>query len=225
MNLNFHSDSQTSWRYHAQQQVKPILEQIMQLPFIRALADGSLTQEQFFFYLQQDVLYLHHYSQIMQMIADRCPLSTDAEQFRRFSTETIKAEQCLQQDLLQNQITIHQQTPSCLLYSAYLYQQLATQPLPVAIASTLACFYVYQQVGEQLLARTDIHVNPYHRWIEAYNCPEYRLDGEIAMSIADRLATQSSAEISQAMLNAFLTAAKMEWQLWHSCWHMDSWAL
>ena len=44
------------WSYSARKLVDPILEQIMQLPFIRALGDGSLPQENFIFYLQQDVL-------------------------------------------------------------------------------------------------------------------------------------------------------------------------
>ena len=94
----------------------------MQLPFIRALGDGSLPQEKFIFYLQQDVLYLQHYSQIMNLIAAKCPSDYDAQQFRRFSTETIKAEQSLQQDLLQHKEMVTQQTPSCLFYTAFLYQ-------------------------------------------------------------------------------------------------------
>jgi thiaminase (transcriptional activator TenA) len=225
MDSKFLSFPSSAWSHEAQQQVKPILAQIRQLPFIKALGDGSLAPDKFRFYLQQDVLYLRHYSRIMRMIADRCTLASDAEQFRRFSSETIKAEQYMQQNLLQNNLTAAQQIPSCLLYTAFLYQQLITEPLPVAIASTLACFYIYQQVGEHLLARADIHSNPYLRWIETYNYPEYCRDGAIAMNIADRLAISNSTKIRTSMLHSFLIAAKLEKQLWHNCWQMSSWPL
>jgi len=225
MNTDILAVNPNWWSYSARKLVDPILEQIMQLPFILALGDGSLPQEKFIFYLQQDVLYLQHYSQIMNLIAAKCPSDYDAQQFRRFSTETIKAEQSLQQDLLQHKEIVTQQAPSCLFYTAFLYQQLATKPLPVIIASILPCFYIYQQVGKQLLSHKNIHTNPYLRWIEAYNCPEYCRDCEIAIAIADRMATENGTAIAHSMLQGFLTAARLEWQLWNGCWQMTNWPI
>ena len=173
----------------------------MQLPFIRALGDGSLPQENFIFYLQQDVLYLQHYSQIMNLIVAK---------------------------LLQHKEIVTQQAPSFLFYTAFLYQQLATKPLPVIIASILPCFYIYQQVGKQLLSHKNIHTNPYLRWIEAYNCPEYCRDCEIAIAIADRIVINKKdliTAIVHSMLQGFLTAARLEWQLWDGCWQMTDWPI
>ena len=46
------------WSDSAWEAARPVYEKILEHPFVRALADGTLSAERFRFYLRQDALYL-----------------------------------------------------------------------------------------------------------------------------------------------------------------------
>ena len=51
----------------------PILEAILEHPYLNELASGTLPREIFRFYVQQDWLYLQEFTRTAAMTAARCP--------------------------------------------------------------------------------------------------------------------------------------------------------
>ena len=65
----------SSWSHTAWQTALPVYEAILQLPFVRELADGTLSRERFNRYIGQDSLYINQYCKILAHIASRSPTS------------------------------------------------------------------------------------------------------------------------------------------------------
>ena len=65
------------------QSVAGIYEAILAHPFLAGLADGSLPEETFAFYVVQDGLYLKQYGHTLAAIASRAPDASDTEMFAR----------------------------------------------------------------------------------------------------------------------------------------------
>ena len=61
------------WSGEAWKAAEPIYEKILELPFVKGLADGTLDPERFRFYLRQDVLYIRRYARRLLMLAARLP--------------------------------------------------------------------------------------------------------------------------------------------------------
>ena len=212
------------WSEKAQQQVVPLYEAIISHPFLTQLANGQLSSERFNFYLVQDGLYLAHYRKIMTMIAAKCDDIAMQTQFLHYALSTIAAEQELHTHYLQKPIDA-EATPSCELYTAYLYQQICTQPLPVIIASILPCFWLYFRISDDLSQSMISEDNPYQTWIVSYQSAEYHHALTSLLAITNQLAEQSSPEIQIRMLQAFEHSTKLEWLFWQSAWKLESWAI
>lgn len=214
------------WSQQAIAAIQPIYTQIMIHPFIQQLADGSLNAAQFRHYIEQDALYLAQYRKIMAAIAARCDDLVHQNCFLHFAVATIEAEQALHQTFLgQQDLTQLSASPSNLLYTGYLYQQLNTQPLAVCIASILPCFYLYQQVGQALQTQSIDDAHPYAQWINTYASATFEQDVKTVLTIADELAKASTEAICAQMTEVFIQASKMEWLFWDSAWREETWLI
>ena len=68
------------------QNVAPIYQQIIHHPFNMELAEGTLEEKRFLFYMEQDAYYLIHFSRALALIAGRAvSLKTIHRIFKLFS--------------------------------------------------------------------------------------------------------------------------------------------
>ena len=82
------------------QSVAGIYEAILAHPFLAGLADGSLPEETFAFYVVQDGLYLKQYGHTLAAIASRALDASDTEMFARHFIGVVAVEQQLHDSLL-----------------------------------------------------------------------------------------------------------------------------
>ena len=101
----------------------------------------------------------------------------------------------------------------------------ATAPVEVEAAAVLPCFWVYQQVGRQIIARQQGSGNPYAQWIETYADPSFTEATSQAIGICDALAEKTGPETRRRMTDIFLRCTKMEWLFWDSAWYLESWKI
>ncbi len=76
-------------------EIEPIYDTILELPFIRELTAGTLSEEIFLFYLKQDTLYLADYSRALSLAGIRSDSNDQARQFLNFATNAIDVERKL----------------------------------------------------------------------------------------------------------------------------------
>ncbi len=195
-----------------------IYEAITQLPFITQMADGTLEPEKFRFYITQDNLYIDVYSRVLAHLASRLEGMDQLESFLQFASDGVAVERTLHASFSPDASA--PMSAACLFYTSLLRAQ-ATQPVEVEAAAILPCFWVYQKVGEHLLATARLEGNPYREWIETYGDPSFDVSTRRAIEICDTLAAAASDKVRAAMTQAFVDCTRQEWYFWHSAYRMQ----
>ena len=211
------------WSEEAWKKAEPIYEAILDLPFVKELAEGTLSRERFLFYIKQDSIYIENYGRILAHIASRLPEKDQMEDFLRFSANGIIVEKALHESYLNGTTGETTPTPTCLLYNSYESAQ-ALGPVEIEAAAILPCFWVYQRVGEEILGKYKPG-NPYAHWIETYADEDFARSNKRAIEICDRLADNTTPEIRNRMTEAFVTCTRMEWMFWDSAYNMEQWKI
>ena len=210
------------WSEEAWNAAAEIYDRILELPFVKELAAGTLSRERFQFYIGQDSMYIDNYSRVLAHVGSRMPRKEWMEDFLRFASDGIAVEKALHEFYLTGHDTGSlRPSPTCLLYNSYEAAK-AMEPVEVEAASILPCFWVYQRVGESIM-RECAEGNPYARWIETYGDEGFAESTRRAIEICDGLAEGASPEVRAQMTEAFVMSTRMEWMFWDSAYRMEQW--
>lgn len=88
------------WSDEAWAAAAPVYEQIINQPFVRGLADGSLSRQRFMHYIAQDSLYIGEYFRVLSHIASRLRDSSHAADFVGFAADGVAVEKALHESYL-----------------------------------------------------------------------------------------------------------------------------
>lgn len=213
--------SQTAWNT-----AEPIYNKILRLPFIKELINGTLSKERFTFYIQQDALYLADYGRILAAIGSKLDKPEHIEAFLHFAGDSVAVEKALHESFLKEINTVQPEaSPSCLLYTSYLYRQLADKPVEVILAAVLPCFWIYKEVGDYILEHQNKENNPYQNWIDTYGGEDFEKSVKLAISICDEIADKGTEEQRQAMTKVYVMCSRFEWMFWNSAYKMEKWLI
>lgn len=204
--------SETAWEASAE-----IFEAIKKLPFLSELADGTLSAERFKFYISQDKLYLDVYARVLAHIASRVPDAADLETFLAFASDGVAVEKALHAEF--DADTSAGMSSACLFYTSLL-KSFASEDVAVEAAAVLPCFWIYQKVGEYILASAKLDGNPYRDWILTYSDPSFEESTRKAIDICDRLAETSTEAVRGRMRQAFVDCSRLEWLFWDSAYKL-----
>lgn len=213
------------WTEKAWDAVQPLFHKTIQLPFIQELMNGTLDRKKFLFYIEQDSIYLASYGKLLTGIATQLKDPLHRKEFIAFAGENMEQERDLHASFIQHINVDTEPTPACLLYSSFLLQNLAIEPVEVAIAGVMPCFRVYQEVGLYIHKHQSSSNNPYQEWINTYSYGEHIDSVTRAEKICNELAAKATPEIKEAMLKAYITSTKLEYLFWDSAYTMKAWPL
>ncbi len=213
------------WSDWAWEQARPVYDDILDLPFVKELAAGTLSRDRFLFYLRQDSIYLENYTRVLAHIASRLPRTEQTLDFLKFAHDGILVERALHESYLKGQGHDNGAlpTPTTLLYNSY-ERAKGLGPVEVEAACVLPCFWVYKRVGEEIIKKSASD-NPYSRWIETYADQTFAESNRRAIEICDELAEAATPEIRREMTEAFVMATKMEWMFWDSAYRKETWKI
>ncbi len=211
------------WSEEVWKEVEGIYEDILRLPFVKELTDGTLSHERFLFYIKQDAYYIENYSKVLAHIASRLPKKEWREDFMRFALEGILVENALHASYSEISTSNIHPTPTCLLYCSYESSK-CLEPVEIEAAAILPCFWIYMLVGKEIHRHSKPN-NPYSKWIDTYADESFALSTAKAIEICDQLAEQTTLEIREKMTEAFVMATKMEWMFWHSAYNLERWKI
>lgn len=213
------------WSEDAWNAAKPVYDNILKLPFIEGLINGTLEQSKFIFYIQQDALYLAEYGKVLTAIATRLNKAEHIEAFIHFAADTMVVERGLHESFISqvDGCANPKASPSCLLYTSFLQKQVAFAPVEVLVAAVLPCFWIYKEVGDYILEHQTKGQNPYQAWIDTYGGEEFEKSVNTAITISNELADKCTKEQRQQMTDAYVMCSKMEWLFWDSAWRLEEW--
>ncbi len=209
-----------NWSEIAWQEAIPVYEKIVKMPFLMELSEGSLPVEKFRFYIQQDSCYLEHFGRTLAMIGAKANNIDDALTFMQFAANAIIVEKALHASYF-HQLNISDERiiePACHHYIHFLKSTAAYDPVEVAMAAVLPCFWIYKKVGDHIYTHQAGSHNPYQQWIDAYAGEEFEKIVTSAIEVCDNAASQSTNAVRDAMTNAFLTACKLEYDFWDAAY-------
>lgn len=213
------------WSAKTWQQALPVYQSIIEMPFIEELLDGSLPAEKFQFYIAQDSHYLEHFGRALALIGARARDLQDVLTFIRFAEGAIVVENALHQFYFTDYNLAGKGAiePACHHYVHYLKSATALEQVEIAMAAVLPCFWIYKEVGDHIYKNQRADNNPYRKWIDTYAGEEFGLLVQQAISICDRVAEQCTPAQQQAMTEAFMSAAKLEWMFWDAAYNLKRW--
>lgn len=209
-----------SWSSEAWKASEHIYNEILKLPFITEMADGTLSGERFTNYIQQDNLYIDDYSRVLAHIASRLPDFGDVETFLGFANDGVAMEKGLHSMYVSEQAP--RKSPVCLLYTSLLKAQ-GLEDVAVEAAAILPCFWIYQKVGEHILSVAKMEGNPYADWINAYSDPAFDVSTRRCIEVCDRLAAAAGEETRRKMTAIYVECARLEYMFWESAYNFGDW--
>ena len=200
-----------------------LVEAIVGHPFNQSLARGDLPRDTFMHYLAQDWSYLDGFARVLSAAATLSPTSQDAAVWSTAARDTLLVERALHDRWLVGVPGI-EPSPTCVGYTSWLESMALRGGYDVLTAAVLPCFWVYEHVGQALLARCgDLTGHPYREWLETYGSDDYSALVESARAATERAASKASEVSLAAMRGAFERATELEWLFWDAAWRMQTW--
>ena len=193
---------------------------IQDSPFVRALLDGSLSEERFSFYLAQDALYLAGYARALAALAARCDHPADQTAWAQSSIACLTEEVDMHRTWLAERPRTATAEPSTVTaaYTDFLLASALGHDRVVGASAVLPCFWLYAQVGASLPAVAQDH--PYAAWLETYRDPEFVIATQTALERVERELAASSPDGRRAAQRAYLTACRHELEFFDQALHL-----
>lgn len=190
------------------------LTAIYSLDFIRALADGSLPEHEFAYYLSQDALYLNGYSRVLARAAAIAPSEAEQLFWGRSAQNCLEVESELHRTWLSTRTADVTPGPVTKSYVDHLLAASVSGSYAVLVAAVLPCFWLYAEVGEtlhaQFLAAGAPESHPYAVWLRTYADEEFAAATRQAVAYTDAAARAASGSERDAMTLAFRQSARYE---------------
>ncbi|WP_209403407.1 thiaminase II [Pseudozobellia sp. WGM2] len=214
-----------NWSSKAWEQIIPIYQKIIEMPFITELTNGTLPLEKFQFYMLQDAHYLDQFGRALAIIGARTQSLEDSLAYIKFAEGAIVVEKALHESYFESYQLSEKGSiqPTCHHYGNFLKSTAALQPVEVAIAAVLPCFWIYKKVGDHIYQNQKAIENPYQKWIETYAGEEFGIITQRAIDISNRISLGCTPIQQQAMTEAFVTASRLEYEFWNSAYVLKRW--
>ena len=208
----------------------PIWDREHSHPFVTGIGDGSLTLDQFRYYMRQDYLFLVDFSRAVALAAAKARTLEDMGWFARLMHETLNTEMalhvgfCEDFGISEEELRGTAASPTTLAYTRFLLQTAFSQSAGVIASAILPCSWGYSEIGQMLYDRGLPEGQPLlARWIEMYNAPEFAELADWLRSFIDREAEVSGQRELEQMESAFIRGSQYEYMFWDAAYRMEEW--
>lgn len=222
------SDAATPFTARLWEAVEPIYEAILEHPFMTGLVEGSLPVSKFSYYLVQDFHFLQAAARAFHIAASKTRNDEWILAFNRSSTDVLMLERSMHEDFFQElklSIAGVRGTPMSPTNEGYASSLLVTafqESFPEALASLLPCFWLYRNLGQELLDR-DPQYPLYRRWAEFYGGEDYDDMIEQLLELVDQVGSQVEPAVQHKMLERFVHSCRYEWMFWQMSFNEEMW--
>lgn len=197
-------------------------------PFVRGLTAGTLSSEQFAYYVVQDAHYLRDYARALAITGARADTDAQIVQFCQDAAGAIVVERSLHEGFLAGfglspeQAANEPVSPTTLAYTSYLLRVAHQGSFAEAVAAVLPCYWIYARVGDQLVAQSS--PNPlYQKWIDTYGGAEFQAVVNAVLEVVDGLGEQLTPAQQGQFAEHVVTTARYEWMFFDAAWRLERW--
>ncbi|WP_084269885.1 thiaminase II [Patulibacter minatonensis] len=217
-----------SFTAHLWQASLPIHERILGHPFLAGLTAGTLPDEVFRRYVVQDSHYLKGFARALALAAGRATDDEDVVFLATAGAEAITVEHELHASFISAfgmspaDVDDTPRNPTTTAYVDFMLAHTAAGRYPEALAAVLACFWIYREVGRELVAEGS-PVPRYQRWIDTYASDEFSAQVDRLLEIVDRHAATLGDEGRNRFAQIWLQGCRYEWRFWDAAFHDETW--
>jgi thiaminase/transcriptional activator TenA len=210
------------------QSITPIYAAILKHPFLRGLADGSLSRDAFRFYVVQDAHYLRDFARALSIAAARAPRDEWIIMLNEHSANALRVERSLHETFFRDfglsdkEVAATPLAPVNLAYTSYLLAVAYGAPFHEGVAALLPCYWIYWEVGKEL-ERMGSRDPLFSRWIATYASEEFAGVVRAVLAMTDEMAGGVTEGERAAMRGHFLTTSRYEWMFWDMGYRMEAW--
>lgn len=204
--------------------------EILRHPFLTGLTDGTLSKDAFRYFVIQDSHYLRAYARALALVSAKATDPDAVALFAGHASDAIAVEKDLHVSLLHGlglteaAVDAAGSGPTTTAYAAYLLGVCATATYAEAVATVLPCYWVYRDVGRELIARSS--PDPlYAEWIASYGSPEFDEVVESVLAVTDGLGSDLGPSERKRCHEHFATTTRYEWMFWDAAYQQLSWPI
>jgi len=212
---------------------EPLIKITENHPFLVAMVDGTLAEENFKYYVIQDALYLKDFAMGLRMLAQHPTNSeADSKRLEEFAGGAEIAEMELHNSFFKKweiDASGAKQMPNALLYTSYMLRIIKTCSHAEGLAVLLPCFWVYMHVGKCMLKLRDelgdsvSRIPQYDAWIDMYSGDDFEKEVKDYIAMVDTVALGSDKEIVDKMEEHFIMCCKLEHMFWDQAQNLLTW--
>jgi thiaminase/transcriptional activator TenA len=198
-------------------------------PFLRGVADGTLSPERFSFYVRQDYLFLIEYARVLVLGAARAPDLATMTRFVELATEILGTEMDLHRvfaaefGITAAELDAESLSPTTQGYADFLVRTAAQGDFAELAAALLPCMWGYAELGQVLAAEGRSPDDRYARWVDMYASPEFGGLADWCRALVDRLGAMLPNEGRARLERAFITSSRYELAFWEMAWTGERW--
>ncbi|MGE4425174.1 MAG: thiaminase II [Solirubrobacteraceae bacterium] len=206
----------------------PIQARILEHPFLAGLTDGTLPEDVFRGYVIQDSHYLKGFARALALTAGRASDDGEIVFLATAGAEAITVEHELHEGfiaafgLTPRDVAATPRSPTTSAYVDFMLAHAAAGSYADGLAAVLACFWIYREVGRELIAGGSPDVR-YRRWIDTYGGEEFSRQVDELLRIVDRRAADLDAGGRERFREIWLTGCRYEWRFWDAAWRGETW--
>ncbi|MGM0903968.1 MAG: thiaminase II [Bacillota bacterium] len=212
------------------QEVDTIWEASFQHPFVKGIADGSLSLKSFRYYVLQDSYYLSHFAKVQALGAAKAPDLHTTARMAAHAQGTAEAELKLhanfskQLGITEAEISKFKPAPTAYAYTSHLYRAAYNGHLGDIIAALLPCYWLYDEIGQRLKGMTPKEPI-YQEWIAAYGGEWFH---ELVMEQIhriDEIAEKVTESDRERMSELFEISSQYEYSFWDMAYRQEEWPI
>ncbi len=191
--------------------------------FVQRIGDATLPEQSFRHYLEQDYLFLIHFSRAWALavykadtLADMRAAASTLNAIINYEME-LHVKYCAGWGITEQEMELKNEARANMAYTRYVLERgLAGDVLDLHVALA-PCVIGYAVIGKNLMndPKTKLEGNPYKDWIEMYSGEEFQEVAKAAVLNLDKLsASRMGAGRFESLVKTFLQATSLEIGFW-----------
>jgi len=198
-------------------------------PFVVELAEGTLDESAFQYWIEQDYRYLLDYARLFAIAGAKARDEGTMTDLLSVAHSTLSHEMDLHRGFAadygvsREDLERVRKAPTCEAYTSFLIRTAYEGSLAEISAALFPCGQGFLDVGEHA-ATLATEEHRYTPWIETYTSDEFRDVVGVMRDFVDQCGERYPGE-HEAMREAFLTSARLEYRFWEMAYTQEDWGV
>lgn len=198
-------------------------------PMVLGIGSGTLPDETFRYYIEQDFQYLRRYVQVLALATASATDLQAGRQLAGLVNSTYSIEIDALRALYERfggtgcDLDVIERSPTCAAYTNHLLAVAGERNVFLTLAAILPCQWGYGDIGRSLKRRGLPEDTRFSAWIEEYASEEFGALVDWAIEYLNELASDAGSRETARAKDVFALSAEYEYRFWDMAWHRERW--